>query len=51
MDKKRFEIDYNDTIEHVSLVDKKEEMVIIATLDQVEALLEWYCLEFDRILV
>jgi len=47
----KYQIDYNDEMQIVSFLDDSENTVIIITKKQVEGLLEWYCKEFNRILV
>jgi hypothetical protein len=35
----------------VAMTDTFEETVFVMSIDQVEALLEWYCKKFDKIVI
>jgi len=47
--KERFQVDYNDKENCVALFDNEEQAVYVLSKEQVEALIDWYCLEFGRI--
>jgi hypothetical protein len=47
----QYEFDFNDGDTIVALRDNVDQTIIVITLDQVEALLEWYCKQFKRIIV
>lgn len=49
--KDQYEIQYTKGDQCVALNDTAEKTIIILEIVQVEALLEWYCKEFDRILM
>ena len=51
MEKQRFNIDYSPEFASVALFDNIEECVVVMDMEQVDALVEWYCKEFNRILV
>ena len=48
---KNLKIDYNDEVEMLSMLDELDNTVIIMTKRQVDGIVEWYCKEFNRILV
>ena len=47
----RFEIGYDEIARIVSLNDKKEQIIIVMRLEQLEKLLEWYCEKFKKIVI
>jgi hypothetical protein len=47
----RFEFDYNDIDRMVAMNDTVEQVIIVMTAEQLEALLEWYCKKFNKIVI
>lgn len=51
MQDERFEIEYDELAHIVSLNDKKEQIILVMTLEEVEKMLEWYCDKFQKIVI
>lgn len=47
----RFEFEWDDITKMVVLNDKHEGVVIVMTLEQIEALLGWYCEKFGKMVI
>jgi len=47
----RFEIEYDAFTKIAALNDKREQVIIVITLEQIEQLLEWYCDTFKKIVI
>jgi len=45
------ELDYNSESKMFSLMDNEEGILIVLTQEQLEALLDYYCKIFDRLII
>lgn len=47
----QYEFDFQDGDTAVSMKDTYEQTIFVMNIDQVEALLEWYCKQFHKIII